>query len=65
MTTDSFWFRIRRVSSFDQDPERQLEHVRVDRLFTDKACGKERGHKHSLRLDMIAPNPFYVKTRVK
>ena len=26
-----------RVSSFDQNPERQLEHVQVDRMFTDKA----------------------------
>ncbi|MDE2437459.1 MAG: recombinase family protein, partial [Sphingomonadales bacterium] len=24
-----------RVSSFDQNPERQLEQVSVDRLFTD------------------------------
>jgi DNA invertase Pin-like site-specific DNA recombinase len=30
-----------RVSSFDQNPERQLEHVPVDRLFTDKAAGKD------------------------
>jgi DNA invertase Pin-like site-specific DNA recombinase len=30
-----------RVSSFDQHPERQLEHVPVDRLFTDKASGKD------------------------
>jgi DNA invertase Pin-like site-specific DNA recombinase len=30
-----------RVSSFDQNPERQLEHVSVDRLFTDKASGKD------------------------
>lgn len=29
-----------RVSSFDQNPERQLEHVQVDQLFTDKASGK-------------------------
>ena len=29
-----------RVSSFDQNPERQLEHVAVDRLFTDKASGR-------------------------
>ena len=29
-----------RVSSFDQNPERQLENVIVDRLFTDKASGK-------------------------
>lgn len=32
-----------RVSSFDQNTERQLEHVQVDRLFTDKASGK---HSH-------------------
>ena len=30
-----------RVSSFDQNPQRQLEQVRVDRLFTDKASGKD------------------------
>ena len=30
-----------RVSSFDQNPERQLEQVRVDKLFTDKASGKD------------------------
>jgi DNA invertase Pin-like site-specific DNA recombinase len=30
-----------RVSSFDQNPERQLEYVPVDRLFTDKASGKD------------------------
>ncbi len=30
-----------RVSSFDQNPERQLEHVSVDRLFTDKASGRD------------------------
>ena len=30
-----------RVSSFDQNPERQLEHVEVDKVFTDKASGKD------------------------
>ncbi len=30
-----------RVSSFDQNPERQLEAVPVDRVFTDKASGKD------------------------
>lgn len=30
-----------RVSSFDQNPERQLEGIAVDRLFTDKASGKD------------------------
>lgn len=30
-----------RVSTFDQNPERQLEGVPLDRLFTDKASGKD------------------------
>jgi DNA invertase Pin-like site-specific DNA recombinase len=30
-----------RVSSFDQNPERQLENVPVDRVFTDRASGKD------------------------
>lgn len=30
-----------RVSSFDQNPERQLEHVELARAFTDKASGKD------------------------
>lgn len=30
-----------RVSSFDQNPDRQLESVRVARVFTDKASGKD------------------------
>jgi len=30
-----------RVSTFDQNPERQLEGVSVDRLFTDQASGKD------------------------
>jgi len=30
-----------RVSSFDQNPERQLDGVAVDRAFTDKASGKD------------------------
>jgi DNA invertase Pin-like site-specific DNA recombinase len=30
-----------RVSSFDQNPERQLEQSQVDRVFTDKASGKD------------------------
>jgi len=29
-----------RVSSFDQNPQRQLENIPVDRIFTDKASGK-------------------------
>lgn len=30
-----------RVSSFDQNPERQLERVVLDRVFMDKASGKD------------------------
>ena len=30
-----------RVSSFDQNPERQLEQIHVDKMFTDKASGKD------------------------
>ncbi len=30
-----------RVSSLDQNPERQLEQVAVDRTFTDRASGKD------------------------
>lgn len=30
-----------RVSSFDQNPERQLEYIKVDKVFTDKASGKD------------------------
>ncbi len=30
-----------RVSSFDQNPDRQLESVRLDRTFIDKASGKD------------------------
>lgn len=30
-----------RVSTFDQNPERQLEHIQVDKVFTDKASGKD------------------------
>ena len=30
-----------RVSTFDQNPERQLDGIEVDRVFTDKASGKD------------------------
>jgi DNA invertase Pin-like site-specific DNA recombinase len=30
-----------RVSTLDQNPERQLEHVAVDRVFTDHASDKD------------------------
>jgi DNA invertase Pin-like site-specific DNA recombinase len=30
-----------RVSTIDQNPERQLEHVQIDRAFADKASGRD------------------------
>lgn len=39
-----------RVSSFDQNPERQLEGVPLDRVFTDKASGKD---THRPALDQL------------
>lgn len=30
-----------RVSSYDQNPERQLEQVQLDRIFSDQASGKD------------------------
>ncbi len=30
-----------RVSSLDENPDRQLEQIPVDRTFTDKASGKD------------------------
>jgi DNA invertase Pin-like site-specific DNA recombinase len=30
-----------RVSSFDQNPDRQLEQTHVDKVFTDRASGKD------------------------
>lgn len=30
-----------RVSSYDQNAERQLEHLDAERVFTDKASGKD------------------------
>ena len=30
-----------RVSTLDQNPERQLDQVNLDRIFTDKASGKD------------------------
>ena len=29
------------VNSFEQNPERQLDQVQVDKLFTDKVSGKD------------------------
>lgn len=30
-----------RVSSLDQNPERQLEQIHVDKMFSDRASGKD------------------------
>lgn len=39
-----------RVSTLDQNPERQLEHIDVDKVFTDKASGKD---VHRPQLDLL------------
>ena len=39
-----------RVSSFDQSPERQLESIQVDKVFTDKASGRD---THRPQLDSM------------
>ena len=39
-----------RVSTFDQNPDRQLEGIQVDRTFTDKASGKD---VHREQLDAL------------
>lgn len=39
-----------RVSSFDQNPERQLEGIKLDKTFTDKASGKD---VHRPQLDAL------------
>jgi len=31
----------KRVSTFDQNPDRQIDDINVDRIFTDKASGKD------------------------
>ena len=30
-----------RVSTYDQNPDRQLEGIETDKIFTDKASGKD------------------------
>ena len=39
-----------RVSTLDQNPERQLEGIEIDRIFTDKASGKD---VHREQLDAL------------
>lgn len=40
-----------RVSTFDQNPERQLEGIQIDHTFTDKASGKD-VHREQLEVLM-------------
>ena len=42
-----------RVSSFDQNPERQLEGVQVARVFTDKATLQDASKGKSVRMKSI------------
>ena len=39
-----------RVSTYEQNPERQLENIELDCLFTDKASGKD---VHREQLDAL------------
>ncbi|EBX7078442.1 hypothetical protein DS369_26350 [Salmonella enterica subsp. enterica serovar Typhimurium] len=48
-----------RVSSFDQNPERQLEGVQVARVFTDKASGKGTGATEIAHQLSIARSTVY------
>lgn len=44
----SFWYI--RVGSYEQNPERQLEGIKIDKCFTDKASGKD---VHRPKLDAM------------
>jgi predicted site-specific integrase-resolvase len=54
-----------RVSSFDQNPERQLEQVPVDKLFTDKASGKDTRRPELERLLALSPSRLRLAHDVK
>ena len=45
-----------RVSSIDQNPERQLEGMALDRVFTDKASAKDTDHPQLKELLMFVCN---------
>ncbi|MCJ4354145.1 recombinase family protein, partial [Klebsiella pneumoniae] len=58
-----------RVSSFDQNPERQLEQIQVDKVFTDKASGKDtrRPERHCCKVSdeaafCLIQRPYISKT---
>lgn len=43
-------FGYQRVSTIDQNTERQLDGVAVDRMYTDKASGKDANRPELARL---------------
>jgi hypothetical protein len=43
-----------RVSTFEQNAQRQLDEVAVDRLFTDKASGKDTNGRSSRRCSPLS-----------
>lgn len=47
-----------RVSSFDQNPDRQLEQAQVDKVFTDKASVPDRGHLSGVIVAKPTSVPF-------
>ena len=54
-----------RVSSLDQNSERQLEHVQVDRLFTDQVSGKDTQRPELERLLALAKQRGAYRGRKK
>ncbi len=54
-----------RASSFDQNPERQLDGAALDRVFTDKASGKDvnRPQLETLILKTAVNPQFVMPTR--
>ena len=50
-----------RVSSFDQNPDRQLEQIEVGKVFTDKASGKDTQRPELERGRLRKRNLKYVK----
>ena len=46
-----------RVSTFDQNAERQLDGVAVDRTFLDKKSGKDVDREQLDAIDIFTPSP--------
>ena len=49
-----------RVSSFDQNPERQLEQTQVSKVFTDKASGKDTQRPQLALLQIVGGDKLII-----